>query len=200
MLFRSLGITGAGSRNKPQTLVLQLCGDKPWKPTDPVEPIFSGLHIDIGKPYFIAVSVHLDDATEKGITFYAKDLTNDDEPMQSVQIAHAVTSGIACEAPLVIGGTPTGTGNLFDGLIDDVRLSDAALGAEELLVTSPSPGEHTAGYWKFEPAPSPYTDGSGHGHDISIAGQKGPQKDPRLTALIDLCHILLNSNEFLYLD
>ena len=196
----SLGVTGAGSRNKPQTLVLQLCGDKPWKPTDPVEPIFSGLHIDIGKPYFIAVSVHLDDATEKGITFYARDLTNDDEPMQSVQLAHAVTSGIANEAPLVIGGPPTGTGNLFDGLIDDVRLSDAALRPEELLVTSPSPGEHTAGYWKFEATPSPYADSSGHGHDISAASQKGQQKDPRLTALIDFCHILLNSNEFLYLD
>ena len=196
----SLGVTGAGSRNKPQTLVLQLCGDKPWKPTDPVEPIFSGLHIDIGKPYFIAVSVHLDDATEKGITFYAKDLTNDDEPMQSVQLAHSVTSGIACEAPFVIGGQPTGQGNLFDGLIDDVRLSDAALRLEELLFTSPSPGEHTVGYWKFDASGNPYADSSGHGRDISTAAQKAQQKDPRFAALVDFCHILLNSNEFLYLD
>jgi mono/diheme cytochrome c family protein len=196
----SLGVTGLGSRNKPQSLVLQLCGDKPWKPTDPVEPIFSGLHIDIGKPYFIAVSVNLDDATEKGITFYAKDLTNDDEPLQSVQLAHSVTSGTANETPLVIGGTPTGTGNLFDGLIDDVRLSDTALRGEELLFTSASPGEHTVGYWKFEPTPSHYADTSGRGHDISVAVNKSQQKDPRLTALIDFCHILLNSNEFLYLD
>ncbi|MEO6787479.1 MAG: DUF1549 domain-containing protein [Chthoniobacteraceae bacterium] len=196
----SLGVTGKGSRNKPQSLVLQLCGDKPWKPTDPVEPIFSGLHIDIGKPYFIAVSVNLDDATEKGITFYAKDLTNDDEPMQSVQLAHSVTSGIANDAPLVIGGLPAGTGNQFDGLIDDVRLSDTALRAEDLLVTSPSPGEHTVGYWKFEATPNPYADSSGHGHDISSATHKGDQKDPRFAALVDFCHILLNSNEFLYLD
>ncbi len=196
----SLGVTGAGSRNKPQTLVLQLCGDKPWKPTDPVEPIFSGLHIDIGKPYFVAVAVNLDDATEKGITFYAKDLTNDDEPMQSVQLAHTVTSGIANEVPIVIGGQPTGGGNLFDGLVDDVRLSDTALRAEELLVTSASAGEHTVGYWKFETSPNPYTDSSGHNRDISVAANKAKQKDPRLTALVDFCHILLNSNEFLYVD
>jgi mono/diheme cytochrome c family protein len=196
----SLGVTGKGSRNKPQTLVLQLCGDTAWKPTDPVEPIFSGLHIDIGKPYFIAVSVNLADTSEKGITFYAKDLTNDDEPMQSVQIAHSVASGIANETPLVIGGTPTGTGNLFDGLIDDVRLSDTALRAEDLLTTSPSPGEHTAGYWKFEAAPNPFADSSGHGHDISAAHHKSQQKDPRFAALVDFCHILLNSNEFLYVD
>ncbi len=196
----SLGVTGAGSRNKPQTLVLQLCGDKPWKPTDPVEPIFSGLHIDIGKPYFVAVSVRLDDATEKGVTFYAKDLTNDDEPMQSVQLAHSVTSGIANDAPFVIGGQPTGSGNLFDGLIDDVRLSDIALRAEDLLFTSASSGEHTVGYWKFETTGNPFADSSGHTRDIASAVEKSAQKDPRFAALVDFCHILLNSNEFLYVD
>jgi mono/diheme cytochrome c family protein len=196
----SFGVTGAGSRNKPQTLVLQLCGDKPWKATDPIEPVFSSLHIDIGKPYFIAVTVNLGDTTEKGITFYAKDLTNDDEPMQSVQIAHTVASGIANETPLVIGGLGAGNGNLFDGLIDDVRISDTALKNEELLFTSPSPGEHTMGYWKFEAAPTPYADSSAHGHDITAEKQKGKVKDPRFAALVDFCHILLNSNEFLYLD
>ncbi|MEO6742119.1 MAG: DUF1549 domain-containing protein [Chthoniobacteraceae bacterium] len=196
----SLGVTGMGSRNKPQTLVLQLSGDRPGRPAEPVEAIFSGLHIDIGKPYFIAVSVDLDDATEKGITFYAKDLTNDDEPMQSVQVAHTVTAGIANDAPLVIGGMPSGESGLFDGLIDDVRLSDAALHTEDLLFTSPSPGEHTMGFWKFESSPNPYADSSGHGHDISAARQKDMRKDPRFAALVDFCHILLNSNEFLYLD
>jgi mono/diheme cytochrome c family protein len=196
----SLGITGQGSRNKPQTLVLQLCGDKPWKATDPVEPVFSGLHIDIAKPYFIAVAVNLDEASAKGITFYAKDLTNDDEPMQTVQLAHTITSGIAGTAPLVIGGQPTGSGNLFDGLIDEVRLSDTALRAEDLLFTSASPGEHTMGYWKFEPSPNPYADSSAHGRDISAASHLGQKSDPRLTALVDFCHVLLNSNEFLYLD
>ena len=196
----SLGVTGMGSRNKPQTLVLQLSGERPGKTADPVEAIFSGLHIDIGKPYFVAVSVDLENATEKGITFYAKDLTNDDEPMQSVQIAHTVTGGIASEAPLVIGGMPSGEGGLFEGLIDDVRLSDTALRAEDLLFTSPSPGEHTMGFWKFESSPNPYADSSGHGHDISTSRQKGQQKDPRFSALVDFCHILLNSNEFLYLD
>ncbi len=196
----SLGVTGMGSRNKPQTLVLQLNGDRPGRTGDPVEAVFSGLHIDIGKPYFVAVAVNLDNTTEKGITFYAKDLTNDDEPMQSVQIAHTVTSGIANETPLVIGGLGAGNGSLFDGLVDDVRLSDSALKNEELLFTSPSPGEHTMGYWKFEATPNPYADSSGHGHDITAEKQKGKVKDPRFAALVDFCHILLNSNEFLYLD
>jgi mono/diheme cytochrome c family protein len=196
----SLGVTGKGSRNKPQTLVLQICGDKPWKPTDPVEPIFSGLHIDLGKPYFVAVSVNLDDATEKGITFYAKDLSNDDEPLQAVQVAHIITSGLASEAPVVIGGSPHGNGSLFDGLIDDVRLSDIALRSEQLLFNNASTGEHTIGYWKFESDPTPYADASGRGNDITAPKPAAQREDPRLLALIDFCHVLLNSNEFLYVD
>ncbi|MEO6740660.1 MAG: hypothetical protein ABIP20_10425, partial [Chthoniobacteraceae bacterium] len=113
---------------------------------------------------------------------------------------HTVTAGIANDAPLVIGGMPSGESGLFDGLIDDVRLSDAALHIEDLLFTSPSPGEHTMGFWKFESSPNPYADSSGHGHDISAARQKDMRKDPRFAALVDFCHILLNSNEFLYLD
>ena len=104
------------------------------------------------------------------------------------------------EAPLVIGGLGAAHGGLFDGLVDDVRLSDAALKNEELLFTSPSTGEHTMGFWKFENSPNPYADSSGHSHDISSAKQKDARKDPRFAALVDFCHVLLNSNEFLYLD
>ncbi len=196
----SLGVTGKGSRHKPQTLVLQICGDKPWRETDPIEPIFSGLHIELGRPYFVAVAVDLEDATEKGITFYAKDLSNDDEPLQIVRVTHSTTTGIASDAPVVIGGSPTGSGNLFDGLIDDLRLSNIPLRAEQLLFTSAAPGEHTVGYWKFDSDPGPYADSSGRGNEITSAKPTGPREDPRQLALIDFCHVLLNSNEFLYID
>ena len=196
----SLGVTGKGSRHKPQTLVLQICGDKPWRETDPVEPVFSGLHIELGRPYFVAVAVDLEDATEKGVTFYAKDLSNDDEPLQVVRVTHATTSGLASDSPLVIGGAPTGSGSLFDGLIDDVRLSSIPLRAEQLLFTSASIGEHTVGYWKFDADPGPYADSSGRGNSIAAPKPSGPHEDPRQLALIDFCHVLLNSNEFLYVD
>ena len=39
------------------------------------------------------------DPSEKGITFYAKDLSNDDEPIQVAQIAHKVISGTRGTAP-----------------------------------------------------------------------------------------------------
>ena len=49
----SFGVTGRQSRYKPQTLVLLLRGDQPWTDKDPAEPLFSGLHIEIGRPYFV---------------------------------------------------------------------------------------------------------------------------------------------------
>jgi hypothetical protein len=195
----SLGVTGKGSRNTPQTLVLQLSGDKPWKPNDPVEPIFSGLHIDLGKPYFVAVAVRLDDTSAAGVTFYCKDLSNDDEPMQVAQVAHAVTSGVTSTAPVVIGGTANGARNVFDGSVDDVRLSDTPLRAPELLFNSATVSEHTMGFWKFETA-NPYADSSGRGRAIAPVKAPAKEDDPHTKALVDLCHVLLNSNEFLYVD
>ena len=49
--------------------------------------------------------------------------------MQVASLRHHVTSGIRSESPLQIGARSGTGGNLFDGLVDDVRLSDAALAA-----------------------------------------------------------------------
>jgi Protein of unknown function (DUF1553)/Protein of unknown function (DUF1549)/Concanavalin A-like lectin/glucanases superfamily len=196
----AFGVTGRQSRYKPQTLVLLLRGAQPWSEKDPVEPIFSGLRIEIGKPYFVAVSVQLEDPSEQGVTFYAKDLSNDDEPMQIATVAHRVTAGIRSTAPLRLGARADDAKNLFDGLLDDVRLSNAALPAEQLLLTSAAITERTVGYWKFEKDPGVYADSSGHHADIAPRIIEAPKIDPRAAALADFCQVLLNSNEFLYLD
>jgi hypothetical protein len=62
----SLGVTGMTSRNKPQTLVLSSRAINHGRRSDPIEPVFLGMHIDLNKPYFIAVSVDLDDADREG--------------------------------------------------------------------------------------------------------------------------------------
>ena len=197
----SLGVTGKQSRYKPQTLVLLLTGDQPWSDKDPMEPVFSGLHIEIGKPYFVAVSVNLDDSTEKGVTFYVKDLSNDDEPMQVAEIAHQVTSRSPSQAPLVIGGRGAEESRqVFDGLIDDVRISSIPLPQDQLLLSREGAGEHTVGYWKFELDPGVYVDSSKRGGDIRAAQPEAAPADPALLALADFCHVLLNANEFLYVD
>ena len=196
----AFGVTGAQSRYKPQTLVLLLRGTEPWSEKDPVEPVFSGLTIEPGRPYFVAVSVKLADTGETGVTFYSKDLSNDDEPMQVANVAHKITAGIRSTAPLRIGARGDDAKHLFDGLIDDVRLSTVPLASEQLLLTSAATTETTAGYWKFENDPGVYKDSSQRHADIVPRIIEAPKVDPRAAALADFCQMLLNSNEFLYLD
>ncbi len=193
----ALGVTGAKSRNRPQTLVLQLAGREAWSAEDPVEPVFSGLHMELGKPYFVAVSVKLDDP--EGVTFHVKDLSNDDQPMQVVKTAHVVRSGIANKSPLVIGGRAGDKQHGFDGMVDDVRLSGLALKQEQLLFTSATMNEHTMGAWKFD-MEAPFKDSSPNRHDIAAPAAPAVKEDPRRAALADFCHVLLNANEFLYVD
>jgi Protein of unknown function (DUF1553)/Protein of unknown function (DUF1549)/Planctomycete cytochrome C len=195
----SFGVTSKKSQFKPQTLVLQLMGDPEKNGTD-YEAIFSGLHIGLNKPYFVAVSVHLGDADKQGVTFYAKDLSNDDEQLQSVRCGHKMTSLPRPGVAFTIGGHAGQPLHTWDGLIDDVRLSKGILHSEQLLLTAEGVTDRTMGYWQFEAKPGVYKDSSSHGNDIRVAALRGGEDDPRKAALIDLCHVLLNANEFLYVD
>lgn len=197
----SFGVTGMKSRRKPQTLVLQLTGKKLDGKVGN-EAIFSDQNIRLDKPYFVAASVKLaKDGKPGDITFYVKDLSNDDEPLQIASMQHKVVGGYANKNPLTIGGR-TGQGqSFFDGLIDDVRLSNIALPLEQILYTSESMNNHTVGYWQFEAKPDVFYDATGHGLNINpSASFAKSQVDVRMTALVDFCHILLNSNEFLYVE
>ena len=209
------GVTGKRSP-MPQTLVLKLFSDAkspvarvadPGRPasaspatSDDAQIIFSGLHIDQDVPYFVGVSVRLNDASEQGITFFAKDLTDSDDPLRKVQVMHAAVNPLTGQVPLVIGGPLRGSQNIFEGLIDDVRLSETALGPDDLLLNNPSVRANTMGYWKFETKTDPFSDSSHHGHSVEAKTVRRMRPDPRSVAFTDFCHVLLNANEFLYVE
>lgn len=199
----SLGVTSLKSQFKPQMLVLQLAGtDAAGKPH--YEPIFSSLNIQLNKPYYVAVSVRLNETGPAGVTFYAKDLSNDDEPLLTSANSHSVTA-IPRERGLFSLGARGGAkiGGTWDGLLDDVRLSSAALDQGQLLLTSESVGPTTVGFWEFEPAAGLFRDSSPNRLDLKVPGSNsgaGGSSDHRRRALIDFCHVLLNTNEFLYVD
>jgi hypothetical protein len=193
-------VTGKGSRRKPQTLVMQMIGTKA-EGTLGEEAVFSDQHIALNKPYYVAAAVRLATATEPGlVTFYVKDLSNDDEPLLTAKVKHAITGGLANTQPLVLGNRGKGTAG-FDGLLDDVRLSDTALGVDQLLFTHEGTNRHTVGYWQFEAKPDVFRDGTGHGLDIRPAPPAAAAaRDVKKAAWADLCHVLLNASEFLYVE
>ncbi len=195
-------ITGKGSRRKPQTLVLQIIGTK-QDGSFGEEAIFSDQVLTLGKPYFVAASVKLATSAEFGeVTFYVKDLGNDDEPLSVVKVPHQITGGFANHLALNIGGRSAKSGG-FDGMIDDVRLSNGALTTDELLINHDAATEKTAGYWQFEARPSAFKDASKNGNDIVPNAKAAAAKSAaqaRAAALADFCHVMLNANEFVYVD
>lgn len=198
----SLGVTSKKSAYKPQVLVLQLWGEDA-KGKFGRDPVFSAVHIALNKPYYVGVAVDLDNPGEKGVTFFAKDLSNDEEPLQTDHAFHKIVKLPPPAGRFTIGGPDGKLSAAWDGLIDDVRLSAAALRESQLLLTSDRTLKETVGFWQFEPNPGLLKDSSSHGLDLVRDGTPGnatgPQ-DARALALVDLCQVLLNANEFLYVD
>jgi hypothetical protein len=195
------GITGKGSRRKPQTVVLQSVGTKRDGSVGEVA-VFSDQHVSLNKPYFLAVAVKMATASTPGtMTFSLKDLSNDDEPIQIATVEHDLAGGLDNEEPFTIGGRSGRVGSHFDGAIDDVRLSRGVIGTAQLLFNVESSTSDTRGYWRFEAKPDALHDTSEQRHHLEPARESSrTATDVHATALADFCHALLNSSEFLYVE
>ncbi|MFO0811399.1 MAG: DUF1553 domain-containing protein [Gemmataceae bacterium] len=202
----AFGVTSRKSANQPQTVVLQLWGTGADGQAT-YEPQFSGLHVGLNKPYFVAAAVTLaKDGKPGSVSFHVKDMANDDEPMQSATLATKLTALPAKgRGPLCLGSVDGPKSRSWDGLIDDVRLSRGALATEKLLLNSDGVTNATAGYWQFEAA-GPMKDATSHRLDLTLETAKPVKTTPptkeeaAAAAWADLCHVLLNANEFLYVD
>jgi len=195
----SFGVTGKTSRRKPQTLVIQLFGKS--ASGEIIEAaLFSDQHIELNTPYFAAVSVKPASSGDNTgtATFHLKNLANDDELLNSVTAAHGIVGGLSSDQPLTIGFRQGSKENGFDGVIDDVRFSASVLNPEQLLLTSEPAGATTVGFWRFEPVPGLLEDSTNHSHRLRLMRSESLPLSPEQTAFADLCHIVLNSNEFLY--
>jgi len=194
----SFGVTGYGSRRKPQTLVLQVMG-YPLDGKFADRALFSDQHIEIDKPYYAAAVVRLAKGEEPGsVSFYLKDLSNDDAPLLTAVIEHDITGGFSNQHPLTIGRQVGNKPAAFDGLIDDVRLVSKSLTVDQLLYSAEKMVPNTIGYWQFESDPGVMRNTGDPKLDIKANGKSILQLNPAETAFADFCHSLLNSNEFLY--
>jgi hypothetical protein len=194
----SLDIAGKNSDYTAQTLVLELIGDLAEEGAGGYEAISSCLRVEPGKPYYVAVSVRLGDTSETGVSFYLKELSPEAE-LRTAHVPHHVTATHESNLPLIIGAREPEKHVAWNGLIDDVRLSRQALNAEQLLVAHDGVNESTVGCWRFE-EPDPLKDSSVNGHNIRPEVSPAAQMSSAAAAVIDLCHVLLNSSELLYVD
>ncbi|MEZ6064658.1 MAG: LamG domain-containing protein [Planctomycetaceae bacterium] len=199
----ALGVTSTKSAFTPRNLIMQFVGtDKEGKLQYEVVP--SGLHLELGKPYYIACSVKLDGTGEQEVTFYVQDIAAENDNLRVAQMPHKVVAGIHNADPLLIGGRAKSDRHRWHGLIDEVRLTNAALSQDELLPIAATdnleqasvPNGKIVGYWTFDQADNRLTDTTGQGEPLLPLDQPIQSEAP----WTDFCHVLLNSNEFLYLD
>jgi len=192
----SLGVTSAKSAYTPRNLILQFVGpDAKGKTTYEVVPSF--LHLDLNRPYYIGVTIRFDEPGEAGVTFYVKDLSDNDAPLQEMGVRHKVVGPIVSPASLVIGGRDGTTKHTWHGLIDDVRLSNGIVERDQLLLEREGTIPSVVGYWRFE-APNFFADATDRG--LALLPPDAIESDDDATALADFCHVLLNTNELLYVE
>jgi mono/diheme cytochrome c family protein len=197
----ALGITGQKSRRKPLTIAMQLIG-KNREGAVTEYPVFADIGVQMNKPYFIAAAVTPATEAAAGSVFFAvKDLSNDDEPLLTATVEHPMMGGWANKTPMTIAARSAANPNSFHGVIDDVRLSNAALPAAKMLYISESIAETTVGYWRFEAKPDVFADSSNHGYTLERPANDVSQNlTPYQAALTDFCQALFNSSEFLYTE
>ena len=141
------------------------------------------------------------EAGEVSVTFVVKDLSNDCEPPRIVQVRASGSLGVRSGEPFTVGGLAGVAGSGWDGLLDDVRLTSRALPTDQLLLSGDTVPAGCVGWWRFEATPGAYLDSTSTGsHFLAPAPPAEDLMDVRTQALADFCHVLLNSNEFLYTD
>ena len=166
----------------------------------------SDIHLELGQPYYVAASVDVDDNSPDGVTFYVKKLSGGEaEPLQVANVKHEVVRDYRPDYALNLGGRHGSDRHYWDGLLDHVRLSSGVLPKESLLISDPEAAiDSLAGDWRFDgDAQATVADHSPRNNDISIKLSNmdpGKSAAPSTSALVDFCHVLLNSNEFLYVD
>jgi len=197
----SLGLTGQKSRRRPLSVALQVVGKHQDGKVREL-PIFSDLSVQMNKPYFIGAAFTPATTNAPGkVLFALKDLSNDDEPLLTATVEHDLTGDINNAMPVTIGARSGPDRDSFHGVIDDVRLSNAALATEKMLYSSESISASTLGYWKFEARPDVFEDSSGRGRSLSRpSGAITKTLSPTQAALGDFCNALFNSSEFLYTE
>jgi hypothetical protein len=191
----SFGVTSAKSKHQPRNLILQLTGE------GGTEVVASDLRLELHKTHYVSAVVKIGETGEGGVTFYMQDLSDPEAPLRTAGVRHKVTGGVRSKSAFMIGGRDGQKSHGWDGLIDEIRLSRAALPKEQLLlVEGAPPPEKIVGHWTFEADPGFFKEA---GNRVKPLGRPEQPKTAGVaseTGLIDFCHVILNSNEFLYVD
>ncbi|MFN0125139.1 MAG: DUF1549 domain-containing protein [Verrucomicrobiales bacterium] len=191
----ALGVTGKKSKITPGTLILQLVGSDADGAVR-AEVAASDLSVPLNRAWFVAAAFR-----EGEVRFTVQDLGDPDAvAKEAVLRVPVIRLAPDAELPVVLGArADVARSQPFDGLIGEARLTGRSLDAEALLPTAAPAPDAVVGHWKFEMADGLLADASPSGNALEIPVPPDTP-DPEQAALADFCHVLFNSNAFLYVD
>ena len=203
----AFGVTSQKSACKPNNLIVQLSGED-FQGSQLYEVVASGFTIQTGRPYYVAAAINNRPAEGQKfggtITFYARDLSDPAAPMQTATVSHEVCGAYtSAQRALYVGGRETDRRSLWDGAIARVAIRKGALDAGKLMawVGMSDPSclvDVSADQFTAMANSAPETRWT---WETSVPPSKGSLRlDANREAIADLCHALLNSNEFFYLQ
>lgn len=193
----SIGVTSTKSGYQPRNLIVQVVTDEGY------EVVPSGLRPELGVPYLMAVTISSQKSGQGRAAFYLRPIS--EERLSRSLVDFKTTNGLKAVSPLVIGGRYKQNRHRWDGLIDQVAVFSQPLERtaiddlfQQKLSSDVLQKYDPVAAWDFDgttdqfAALTPETE--------SLHQADGSSTDPLHRAVADLCHVLLNSNEFVYLD
>jgi hypothetical protein len=160
--------------------------------------IDSNLQIPLGKTHYLSCSVTLSPKGDSHAHFVWKDLETPDSKVQEARIKHDIIALQSVSSDkLFLGGRSTGQ-HFWNGNIKRFRISSPAISQEHSLISKNNkvPDQGAAKLdLNFANSPNQVL------QDTGFLPRTTPQKtsSPQTEALAALCHVILTSNEFLYL-
>jgi hypothetical protein len=185
----ALGLTGRNSAHKPFNLILQLVGEDDNMNTS-YEVAASGIILKLNTRYHVAARVSCAAGT---VAFAVQDLSDPGAGCRSATVKHSIVGKLGTgQATPVIGGLYRRSPHQFDGKIEAVHIVSGLLPDDTLSADPERWPEAGAMVWNGKRPNAP-------GFEWSGGATLAESADSRERAMADLCHVLLNSNEFVYL-
>ncbi len=186
----NLAVTGKKSNFTSQSVVVQLVGEDD-NSNIAYEVAASHLKIELGRRYHVTATISCINHT---VTFRLQDLSEPNTPPRTAVAKHAVRSKLgAGTSSLVIGGlSKRSPAHQWDGHIEAVQIA-AGISQNESPTANPKNWPTGLVNWNAKAA---------NNSPCSWAGsdaEPATTHDASRQALVDLCQILLNTNEFFYL-
>ena len=193
----TFGITSAKSAYEPRNFIMQLIGENIGGDTI-YRVIDSNLQIPLWKTHYLSCSVTLNPKGDSHVHFVWKNLETPDSKVQEARVKHDIIALQSISSDeLFLGGRSTGQ-HFWNGNIKQFRISSPAISQEHSLI-SENNKKQDQGTAKldlnFAKSPKQVL------QDTGFLPRTIPQKtsSPQTEALAALCHVILTSNEFLYL-